>query len=176
MCWICQKEINLRNNSVESHIIKHLNARFIYSNWHILPCHIHHKHDKSKPNYICPNCGKLFPIKQRVRAHKCWATTCELVCQKWKCPICGAEMLESNRQKHTRCKHMKKANSNSDGHEVWCVDGFNKIYAVRKSMHGPSSPIHIQVKIHLGTHASIIQCTDPSCSDISRLSTSNVSY
>ena len=42
-------------------------------------------------------------------------------------------------------------------------------------MHGPSSPIHVQVKIHLGTHASIIQYTDPSCSDISRLSTSNVS-
>ena len=71
---------------------------------------------------------------------------------------------------------MKKANSNSDGHEVWCVDGFNKICMVRKSMHGLSSWIHVQVKIHLGTHVSIIQCTDPSCSDISRLSTSNVSY
>ena len=71
---------------------------------------------------------------------------------------------------------MKKANSNSDGHEVWCVDGFNKIYMVRNSLHGPSSPVHVQVKIHLGRHAIIIQCTDPSCSDISRISTSNVSY
>ena len=70
---------------------------------------------------------------------------------------------------------MKKADSNSDGCEVWCVDGFNKTYMVRKSMHSPSSPIHVQVRIHLGTHASIIQCTDPSCSDNSRLSTSNVS-
>ena len=71
---------------------------------------------------------------------------------------------------------MKKANSNSNDHEVWCTDGFNKIYMVRKSMHGPSSPIHVQVKIHLGTNASIIQCTDPSYSYISRLSTSNVCY
>ena len=32
VCWICWKEINLRNSSVESHTIKHWNASFIYSN------------------------------------------------------------------------------------------------------------------------------------------------
>ena len=46
VCWICQKEINLRNSSVESHTIKHWNSRFTYSNCCILSCHIHYKHDK----------------------------------------------------------------------------------------------------------------------------------
>ena len=71
VCWICWKETNLRNSSVESNTIKYWNASFIYSNWHIEPCHIHHKHDKSKASYHCSNCGKLFSVKQQVRTHKC---------------------------------------------------------------------------------------------------------
>ncbi len=66
-----------------------------------------------------------------------------------KCPKCNLTFYKKNLKRHIERRHTAKMMdiSSSSHLKSECIDPQNGLYAVHKSIHGASTPLHVQIKI-----------------------------